>query len=171
MNVRDYMDIKIKKINSNAKSPTIHKGNNKIIDIYADEEVYIAPGETVTVKTGLAFIFPDDMGIMFMPQDNLHKKTSLRFPGVCMVLENRYYFKDEVKIYLQNTYCLKGETKKVSEYKLIDGTKVIDPHKLLYIEGTVKICKGDCIAQMMPVDAAYLNEDEIPKGHIINEKK
>ena len=148
------VDISIKMINPEAKMPTIHKDNNRISVLYAAEDVFIAPNETVAVSTGLGFIFPDDVGLMFFPPSELSSKASLRFANNVFVLENDYYYQGEVKIHLQNNYSLNKDSKKVPEYKLIDGTIVSDSNNL-YEKGTVKICKGDCIAQMMPVDAAY----------------
>ena len=65
-------------------------------------------------------------------------------------------------IYLQNTCPKIDNCQKVSEFKLIDGTVISDQNSL-YQKGTVKICKGDCIAGMMPVDAFYSNTDDPPK--------
>lgn len=161
--------IKFKIVNLEAKEPTIHKGNNKLSDIFAAEDVFIAPSETVAVSTGLAFIFPDDIGIMLMPTNDLYSKSSLSFVGRVKVLENSYYPGDEVKINFNNKYSLKEGSKKVHEYKLLDGTVVSDPNNL-YVEGTVKIRKGDCIASMMPVDPAYSETDEIPKSNTKSKK-
>lgn len=158
MDNEQYINIKIKKLKDEAKNPTIHKDNRKVSDLYAAEDVYIAPNETVAVSTGLAFIFPDEIGMMIMPPNELHSKTSLRYAGGARVIENSYYFKEEVKIYFHNTYSLEENNQKVSEYKLINGTVVSDCNNL-YDKGTVKICKGDCIAQIMPVTAAYNDPD------------
>lgn len=50
------MIVKIKKLNENAKMPTYGSPYSAGADLYAciDEEITIAPGETVLVKTGLA---------------------------------------------------------------------------------------------------------------------
>ena len=50
------MKVKIKKLNENAKMPTYGSPYSAGADLYAciDEEITIAPGETVLVKTGLA---------------------------------------------------------------------------------------------------------------------
>ena len=148
------MEIGFKRIKHDAKTPTIHKDDGRILDIYAAEEVLIAPGETVAASTGLCFIFPDEIGLMFMPISGLSSKAFLRYPRGPFVLQNNHYSQEEVKILLENTYASKETLQKVHEYKLIDGTIVSDQNNL-YDEGTVKICKGDCIARMMPVEAFY----------------
>ena len=149
-----YVDIRIKKFKPEAKMPTTRKDNCRVSDLYAVEEVFISPNETAAVSTGLGFIFPDDVGLMFFSPNELSSKASLRFKNNVFVLENSYYHQDEVKINLQNTYSQNKDSQKVSEYRLIDATIVLDSNNL-YEKGTVKICKGDCIAQMMPVDAAF----------------
>lgn len=163
------VDISYKKLKPEAKTPKV-RNNGNMFDIYAAEEFFIEPNEIAAVSTGLTFTFPDDMGLMFIPPSDLRSKASLWFPEGCKVIENSYYSKEEVKIYLQNTYTLKEGSKKVHEYKLIDGNVIAESQKL-YTEGTVKICKGDCIACMLPVAAAYSNGDEITKRNVNTQKK
>ncbi len=159
-----YFDINLKKFNHDALAPRVRE-DGKTSDIFAAEDVFIAPSETVAVSTGLGFIFPNDVGLMFFSPSELITKASLRFMNYVFVLENSYYHQDEVKIYLQNTYPHNKDFKKVPEYKLIDGTIISDTNNL-FVEGTVKICKGDLIAWMKPVDAAYKSKGEIPKAPI-----
>ena len=146
-------NIAYKKIRPDATAPACHK-DGRVLDIYAAEDVLILPGETVTVGTGLAFVFPDVLGLMFMPVDGLSSKSSLRYAERAVVLQNNYYKQEEVKIGFYNTYSDEDKIEMVPEYRLIDGSIVVDPQRL-YAKGTVKICKGDCISRMMPVDAYY----------------
>ena len=59
-----YFDINLKKFNPDALAPRVRE-DGKTSDIFAAEDVFIAPSETVAVSTGLGFIFPDDVGLMF----------------------------------------------------------------------------------------------------------
>ena len=102
---------------------------------------------------------------MICPPGGLNKNTSLRYAKGAVVLQNNYYSQDAVKILLQNTYFEKGSSEKVHEYTLIDGTIVSDPGTF-YDRGTIKICRGNCIARMMPVDAFYPPSNEAPKKDI-----
>ena len=86
----------------------------------------------------------------------------MRYARGVFVLQNNYYSQEEVKIIFQSTYCDEGNSEKVHEYRLIDGSVRTDP-KNLYIKGTVKICIGDYISRMMPVDAFYDNSGKIPE--------
>lgn len=155
-------EIAFKKLNPSAKVPTNHD-KGKIVDIYAAEDKFIVPGETVAVGTGLAFTFPDVLGLMFVPVSGLSTNTSLRYARGPFVLQNNYYKQEEVKICFQNTYNVEENSDKVPEYTLIDGSIISDPDKL-YPRGTVKICIGDCISMMMPVDAFYQDDTETPNN-------
>ena len=164
MGNKQIIDIRIKKLTPEAKMPSVHNDNIEVSDLYSTEDVFIAPNETVAVSTGLGFIFPDDVGLMFFSPNELSSKASLRFKNSVFVLENSYYHQGEVKIYLQNTFSQNKGSQKVPEYRLIDGTLVSDSYDL-YEKGTVKICKGDCIAQMMSVDAAYKDGEKPATKH------
>lgn len=147
------MDIKFKSIKPEIKMPVFNE-KKTWLEVFAAEDVFISPKEIKAVSTGLSFVFPDDIGLMFIPPSTLTSKVNLRYARNVFVLENSYYHQTEVMIYLENTNDIKGDNKKVAEYKLIDGTTVTDA-KNLYDEGTVKIRKGDCIAWVQPVEAAY----------------
>ena len=83
-------------------------------------------------------------------------QTGKRHSKSVIVLQNNYYSREEIKIFLQNTYNEKENPQKVHEYRRIDGS-IVSGQNNFYDRGTVKICKGDCIAHMMPV--APFNSD------------
>ncbi len=91
---------------------------------------------------------------MFIPPSAMTSKSSLRYAKNVFVLENSYYHQEELRIHLKNIYPTKDSIKRVTEYKLIDGSIVTDDNNY-FDEGTVKIRKGDLIAWVQPVDAAY----------------
>ena len=158
------MDIAFKKLIPEAITPATDK-DGLILDLYAAEDAFISPNEIAAVSTGICFIFPDEIGLMICPPGGLNKNTSLRYAKGAVVLQNNYYSQDTVKILLQNTYFEKGSSEKVHEYTLIDGTIVSDPGTF-YDRGTIKICRGDHIARMMPVDAFYLNVEDEPRTSV-----
>ena len=90
-------NIAYKKIRPDATAPACHK-DGRVLDIYAAEDVLILPGETVEVRTGWAFVFPDELGLMFMPVDGLSSKSSLRYAERAFVLQNNYYKQEEVVV-------------------------------------------------------------------------
>ena len=154
------MDIAFKKLIPEAITPATDK-DGLILDLYAAEDVFISPNEIAAVSTGICFIFPDELGLMICPPGGLNKNTSLRYAKGIMVLQNNNYSQDAVKILLQNSCVVKESPEKVHEYTFIDGTIVSDSGTL-YDRGTIKICRGNCIARMMPVDAFYPNTEDIP---------
>lgn len=147
------MDIHFKNTKPDIKLPVLNE-KNTLIEVFAAEDVLISPNEIKAVSTGLSFIFPDDMGLMFIPPSAITSKTSLRYAKNVFVLENSYYHQEELIIHFKNTYSTKDSIAKVAEYKLIDGAIVTDVNNY-HSEGTVKIRKGDLIAWVQPVDAAY----------------
>ncbi len=154
------MDIIIKPTKPGVTRPEFDE-NLDLIKLFASEDVFISPDERKAVSTGLSFKFPEDVGLMFFPPSDLTSKTGLRYdyPNHAFVLQNNCYHQEELSIRFMNSYSIKGEYQRVSEYKLIDGTTVSDPNNL-YNEGTVKICKGDCVALMKQVAAFYHNTAE-----------
>lgn len=147
------MDIHYRQINPEAKLPVFNEMKS-LLEVFAAEDIFISPNEIKAVSTGLSFIFPDDIGIMFIPPSAMTSKTSLRYVKNVFVLENSYYHQEEFIIHFKNIYLTKDSIKSVTEYKLIDGSIVTDDNNY-YDEGTVKIRKGDLIAWVQPVDAAY----------------
>ncbi len=147
------MDIQFKKIKPEINSPFFNE-KKSLLEVFAAEDVLISPNEIKAVSTGLSFVFPDVIGLMFIPPSEMTSKTSLRYAKNVFVLENSYYHQEEIIIRFKNTYSTKDSIKRVSEYKLIDGTIVTDDNNY-FDEGTVKIRKGDLIAWVQPVDAAY----------------
>ena len=147
------MDIHFRQINPEVKLPVFNK-EKSLLEVFAAEDVLISPNEIKDVSTGLSFVFPDDIGLMFIPPSAMTSKSSLRYAKNVFVLENSYYHQEELRIHLKNIYPTKDSIKRVTEYKLIDGSIVTDDNNY-FDEGTVKIRKGDLIAWVQPVDAAY----------------
>lgn len=52
------MELKIKRLNENAKLPTLGTAGAACFDLYATEDVFIGSGDTKAVPTGLAFEVP-----------------------------------------------------------------------------------------------------------------
>ena len=88
--MEQYVDIRIKKFKPEAKMPTTHKDNGRVSDLYAAEDFFIAPNETVAISTGLVFIFPNNVGLMFFPPSELSSKASLRFANNVFIFRNLF---------------------------------------------------------------------------------
>lgn len=94
------MLVKVKKLHDEAVIPKYATTGSSGFDFYSVESYTIYPGQTVLVKTGLAFSIPEDTEIQVRPRSGLSLKTGMRVanaPGtvdedfrgeVCVIMEN-----------------------------------------------------------------------------------
>ena len=76
-------NIKVKKLTDTAKLPTQGSEYAAGWDLYSDGEYEIAPGETVKIKTGLAFELPEGSFAGIFARSGLATKNGLR-PANCV---------------------------------------------------------------------------------------
>lgn len=93
---RQIIDVKIQKLTDTAVVPTYSHLTDACADIYADEDVVIAPGATHCVSTGLAFAIPDGFVIHVYARSGLSVKTSLRLANSVGIIDAGY--RDELKV-------------------------------------------------------------------------
>ena len=72
------MKIGFKLLSENAVLPTKANPSDSGLDLYAAEDVIIAPGETVVVKTDLAIELPPGYEAQVRPRSGITSKTKLR---------------------------------------------------------------------------------------------
>jgi len=86
------MNIKIKKLNDNAKLPTRATDGSAGYDVYAvDETVNISlTGPIVEYDTGLAFEIPQGFYLDIRPRSSVTTKTTLMLGNGCGVLDSDY---------------------------------------------------------------------------------
>lgn len=117
-------------------------------DLIASEDVTIAPGETVLVKTGLKMEIPEGYEVQIRPRSGLSLNTPLRIANAPGTIDSGY--RGEVCVIMQNT----------SERYYTDGAGMVKVmpdkpvnHYLVSDKGNRKgwydIKKGDRIAQMV----------------------
>lgn len=108
------------------------------MDVYAAEEVIIAPGETVVVPTGLKLAIPEGYEIQVRPRSGLSLKTPVRIPNSPGTIDSGY--RDELGIIISNNsdrnVCEPGRAPFTLEEK---GNR----------PGTYIVRKGDRIAQIV----------------------
>ena len=118
------------------------------MDIYANEDITIAPGETKLIHTGLKMAIPEGYEIQVRPRSGLSLKTPLRICNAPGTIDAGY--RDEIGIIMQNT----------SERFYTDGAGEIhvmpDCEKNHYTidskdnrKGWYDIKKGDRVAQIV----------------------
>ena len=93
---RQIVDIKIQKLTQTAKMPAYSHTTDACADIYADEDVIIAPGETHCVSTGLALAIPDGFMVHIYARSGLSVKTPLRLANSVGIIDAGY--RDELKV-------------------------------------------------------------------------
>lgn len=118
------------------------------MDIYASEDVTLAPGETALVHTGMKVAIPEDYEIQVRPRSGLSLNTPLRVCNAPGTIDSGY--RDEICVIMQNT----------SERFFTDGAGVVKVmpdreanHYTVDSNGNHKgwydIKKGDRIAQIV----------------------
>ena len=107
----NHIDVKIKKLNENAKIPTYGTEFSAGADIYAciDEDVKILPGETATIKTGISVEAPEGFMLLVFARSGLSIKQGLAPANKVGVVDSDY--RGEVIVALHNH---SGEAKVVS---------------------------------------------------------
>ena len=98
---RQFINVSIQKLTDTAICPTYSHPSDGCADIYADEEVTIAPGKTHAVSTGIALAIPNGFVAHVYPRSGLSMKTGLRLANSIGIIDAGY--RDELKILLWNT--------------------------------------------------------------------
>ena len=93
---RQIVDVKIQKLTQTAKMPEYSHTTDACADIYADEDIIIAPGETHCVSTGLALAIPDGFMVHIYARSGLSVKTPLRLANSVGIIDAGY--RDELKV-------------------------------------------------------------------------
>ncbi|NLT11184.1 MAG: aminotransferase [Clostridiaceae bacterium] len=108
------------------------------MDIYSAEDLFIRPGETVLVGTGLKTAIPDGYEIQIRPRSGLSYHTMLRIPNSPGTIDPG--FRDEIKVILCNT----SSGADVKDEQVVYDLSVKGSPK-----GTYHVRVGDRIAQMV----------------------
>jgi len=127
------VDIKVEICRESVKLPEYANLGDAGMDIYAAEDVIIAPGETKIIPTGLKIAIPLGYEIQVRPRSGLSAKTPLRVPNSPGTIDSGY--RDEVGVILTNTSRENSGEFLINE----KGNK----------QGFYKICKGDRVAQFV----------------------
>lgn len=138
------MLLKIKKLTPDAIIPVRAHSTDAGLDLYANEDVVIRPGETKIVKTGIAIQLPPDTVGDVRPRSGLSSKTKLRVANAPGTIDEG--FTGEVGVIFDNI----RKKKKKKDWMV----ETIDKGIYLMVEkdvpkGSYIIRKGDKIAQLV----------------------
>lgn len=95
------MKIKVKKLTESATIPKYQTAGAAGFDLHADESLVINSGQTMLVKTGLAFEIPQGYELQVRPRSGLSLKTSLRVSNSPGTVDSDY--RGEVCVIMTNT--------------------------------------------------------------------
>lgn len=154
------LEIGFKRLSDNAILPTKAHATDSGFDLFAAQDVIIAPGETVVVPTDIAIQLPQGYEAQVRPRSGITSKTKLRVQlgtideqyrgNIGIIIDNisqEHVHRQEKIRDVHNTYV----------YTITNETqRTISRHK----HGTYLICKGDKIAQLVvqPIPATVAVE-------------
>ena len=159
------MKINFKKLSDTAIMPKKANYNDAGFDLYADEDVVLAYGETKAIATNIALELPDGYMADVRPRSGLTRDTALRVQygtvdagyrgGIGIICDN-----------VDNLYKVKTIDNKL--HAIITG----DRDAILTYNTAIEIKRGDKIAQLVIqkipdielVEADVLNETERSAG-------
>ncbi len=88
---RNNANISVEKVHPNAQLPTYAHDGDQGADIYAVEDITIAPHTYGNmVSTGLKMIIPDGWAVAIRPRSGLSKKTTLRISNAPATIDASY---------------------------------------------------------------------------------
>lgn len=87
-------------IAENAKMPTYANMTDSGLDIYALDDITVAPGQTVLVPTGLKVAIPHGYELQVRPKSGRSLKTKLRVANTPGTIDSGY--RDEIKVIIEN---------------------------------------------------------------------
>lgn len=95
------LNVKVRKVNPDAKLPTYATDGSGAFDLYAAEGCVIKPGYTVKIPLGLAFEIPKGYALTIAMRSGIAAKTSLRIPNAPALIDSD--FRGEASVLLDNT--------------------------------------------------------------------
>lgn len=92
--------VKVKKLHPDASLPKYAKDGDAGFDLAAIHDVWLQPGETAVIKTGLAMAVPKGFELQIRPRSGLSAKTKLRVANSPGTVDSGY--RGEIGIIMEN---------------------------------------------------------------------
>lgn len=131
-----------------AVAPTYAHSTDAGMDICANEDIVIAPGETKLIHTGIHMAIPEGYEVQIRPRSGLSLNTPLRVCNAPGTIDAGY--RDEICVIMQNT-SERFYTDGIGKVKIMPDDE--KNHYNLSSKGNKKgwyeIKKGDRVAQMV----------------------
>ena len=138
-------------LEENVSIPTYAHKTDAGLDIYAREEITIAPGETKIIGTGIKMAIPEGYAILIQPRSGQSVGTKLRIANTPGLIDSGY--RDEIGVIVEN---IEPPFKDI-DYEFDDNGEI---HIKSILHGqSYTIVEGQRFAQMRLV--------QVPKAHFI----
>ena len=95
-----FIKIPIEKCHPDAVLPAYAHVSDSGMDVYAIEDITIAPGETKLIPTGIKVALPPGYELQVRPKSGLSARTKLRVSNTPGTIDQDY--RDEIKIIIEN---------------------------------------------------------------------
>lgn len=138
------VSVEFKKLKEDAKVPFKENESDTGFDIYAMEDVYLKPGETTVIPTGIAMNIEEGYDSMVRPRSGVTSKSKLRVQ--IGTIDNEY--NQEVGIIIDNISQERRKELEGVNYLDIKDHPISSKEGLTQHAGTYKISKGSKIAQL-----------------------
>lgn len=132
--------LKVLKLMPDAELPTYGTPESAGLDLYAAEDAVIVPGQTVKVRTGLAFEIPAGYYGALHIRSGISTSGPLMLANGVAVIDSDYRGEVMVPLYNRPNYIVTREQ--------MGSSLITEPKAALNIT-PVKISKGQRIAQML----------------------
>jgi dUTP pyrophosphatase len=149
-NFYEEIEIKTKLINNEIGLPKYKIHGDSGFDLYAMEDIILEPGQTTTVRVGLAFELPLGVELQVRPRSGISSKTKLRI----VLGTGDSVYRGEYRVIVDNfaypKYYLNKNTGQIEFLKSRHVLNLEGNYEELndsYPVGTIIIHKGDRIAQ------------------------
>lgn len=138
-------------LEENVQLPIYAHKTDAGLDIYAREEITIAPGDTKTIGTGIKMAIPEGYAILIQPRSGQSVKTKLRIANTPGLIDSGY--RDEIGVIVEN---IEPPFKDI-EYEFDDNGEI---HIKSILHGqSYTIAEGQRFAQMRLV--------QVPKAEFV----
>ena len=158
---KKIVQIPIQLCAEDAKVPQYAHQTDSGMDVYALDDVVIAPGETVLVSTGIKVALPPGYELQVRPKSGRALKTKLRVANTPGTIDQGY--RDEIKVIVEN---VEPPIKDIKFEEVLDSEGKVDHLKITSIQygSNFYIGKGEKFAQLVLCEvpkAAFYNVEDV----------
>jgi len=115
------VSLRVTRLRPSARLPTRAHPSDAALDLYADEEVHLGPGERASIGTGLAVGLEEGQAALVLPRSGLALRHGLALVNAPGLIDPGY--RGEVRVLLLNTdpakSCRLGVGERIAQLLLV----------------------------------------------------